>query len=181
MGRNRRRSSIEGGGILHGGRANLPDNVWQIWLARPMPLRQHGCILPHFNPIRILNDTHTELVGSRVQFLGCAPPLVPAAPPSPVGCCGAHYCLTICPGLNGPKPTAHEYLSFPCLLSPENEGSKVCTESSVVGSLYNGHSQRDDHLVVPVDNDLFHDHLQELLPLLGVHLVQALAELSGPG
>ena len=36
---------------------------------------------------------------------------------------GARYCLKILPGLNGPKPTAHEYLSFPCLLIPKNEGS----------------------------------------------------------
>ena len=27
------------------------------------------------------------------------------------------------PGLNGPKSTAHEYLSFSCLLCPSNEGS----------------------------------------------------------
>ncbi len=27
------------------------------------------------------------------------------------------------PGLNGPKSTAHEYLSFPLLLSPSNESS----------------------------------------------------------
>ena len=27
------------------------------------------------------------------------------------------------PGLNGPKSAAHEYLSFPCLLCPSNEGS----------------------------------------------------------
>ena len=27
------------------------------------------------------------------------------------------YCLAI---LNGPKSTAHEYLNFPCLLSPSN-------------------------------------------------------------
>ena len=74
---------------------DLPDNVWQIWLAGLMPLRQHGCILSHFNAIGILNYTHTEVVGSRVQFLGCASPLVPAAPTAPAGCCGAHYCLPI--------------------------------------------------------------------------------------
>ena len=32
------------------------------------------------------------------------------------------YCLAI---LNGPKSTGHEYLSFPCLLSPSNEGLTV--------------------------------------------------------
>ena len=36
----------------------------------------------------------------------------------------ARYCLAI---LNGPKSTAHEYLSFPCLLSPSNEGPVSCT------------------------------------------------------
>ena len=30
------------------------------------------------------------------------------------------------PGLNGPKSTAHEYLSFSCLLCPSNEGSRCC-------------------------------------------------------
>ena len=28
------------------------------------------------------------------------------------------------PGLNGPKSTAHAYLSFPLLLCPSNEGSR---------------------------------------------------------
>ena len=31
------------------------------------------------------------------------------------------YCPKVRPGLNGPKPTAHEYLSFSCLLIPKNE------------------------------------------------------------
>ena len=43
---------------------------------------------------------------------------------------GARYCLKILPGLNGPKPTAHEYLSFPCLLVPKNESSRICLEPS---------------------------------------------------
>ena len=30
------------------------------------------------------------------------------------------------PGLNGPKSTAHEYLSFPLLLNPSNEDSRSC-------------------------------------------------------
>ena len=41
------------------------------------------------------------------------------------GYCGARYCLAIRPGLNGPKSTAHEYLSFPCRLSPSNGRSLV--------------------------------------------------------
>lgn len=36
------------------------------------------------------------------------------------------YCPAIRPGLNGPKPTAQEYLSFPLLLCLSNESSRFC-------------------------------------------------------
>ena len=45
----------------------------------------------------------------------------PTARPSSAGCCGSRYCPAIRPSLNGPKPTAHEYLSFPCLLRLADE------------------------------------------------------------
>ena len=49
-----------------------------------------------------------------------------SGPDSPADSCWACYCLSTRPGLNGPKLTAHEYLSFPCLLSPPNENSRFC-------------------------------------------------------
>ena len=112
-----------------------------------------------------------------IAVLSSSPCRGTASQPLPPSLCGSQLQLS----------SLAVEVTLQCQSEPQREGSKVCTfskvctESSVVGSLYNGHSQRDDHLVVPVDNDLFHDHLQELLPLLGVHLVQALAELSGPG
>ena len=40
------------------------------------------------------------------------------------------YCLSVRPGLIGPKSTAHEYLSFPLLLCPPN-GSLLALYSLV--------------------------------------------------
>ena len=48
------------------------------------------------------------------------------------------------------------------------------------GLTFNGYSQRDVHVVVPVDDDLFHDHLQNLLSLLNGQLVQARADIPRP-
>ena len=41
-------------------------------------------------------------------------------PSSPAGCCGARYRRATRLGLNGPKSTLHEYLSFPLLLCLKN-------------------------------------------------------------
>ena len=53
--------------------------------------------------------------------LGRAPRPFPTTPPSPAGGCGARCCVAIRPSLNGPKSTAHEYLSIPLLLCPSDE------------------------------------------------------------
>ena len=58
--------------------------------------------------------------------LGHMPRPLPAASPSTAGSRDECYCLAIRPDPKGPKSTAHEYLSFPCLLCPSNEGSWFC-------------------------------------------------------
>ena len=65
--------------------------------------------------------------GSGVRRLDCPPRSSQRPQPLRQSLWGARYCLKIRPGLNGPKPTAHEYLSFPCLLIPKNEGSRFCS------------------------------------------------------
>ena len=57
--------------------------------------------------------------------------------------------------------------------------AKVCMESetSVVGLLLMGIAGVMLHFVVSVDDDSFHDRLQELLSLPGGQLVQALADI----
>ena len=53
-------------------------------------------------------------------------------------------------------------------------------ESGSEESSSDGYSQRDVHVVVPVDDDLFHEHLEIIVTLLGGQLVQALAEPFSP-
>ena len=106
------------------GNSTRPD-----WLRLPFPSPGRAPLRDStgadWNPRRLTRSSGLDQLrfgrGSGVRCLACAPRLFPAAPPSPAGCCGASYCLKIRPGLNGPKPTAHEYLSFPCLLIPKNE------------------------------------------------------------
>ncbi len=47
--------------------------------------------------------------------------------------------------------------------------------------IVDGYSQRDVHVVVTVDDDLLHDHLENLLALLIGQLVNALADVLRPG
>ena len=49
------------------------------------------------------------------------------------------------------------------------------------GIVVDGYSKRDFHVVVPVDDDLFHDRLENPLALLIGQLVNALADLLRPG
>ena len=50
-----------------------------------------------------------------------------------------------------------------------------------MGIVVDGYSKRDFHVVVPVDDDLFHDLLENPLALLIGQLVNALADLLRPG
>ena len=63
---------------------------------------------------------------NRFRCLQLAAKAVPSGPTLSGGCCGARYGLALRSGLNGPKSTAHAYLSFPLLLSPSNKDSCLC-------------------------------------------------------
>ena len=79
-------------------------------------------------------EDHSSVPARNLLFRTAQPVQRPRVPTTRVpsgifflaGCCSAGYCVAVRPSLNGPRPTAHEYLSFPLPLRSANERVWLC-------------------------------------------------------